>query len=195
MVKQPYTQILDLPYVAEIPLRLKERDVRTVLDLGCGSGWLSVYLSRQGFAVTGLDISEQAVRLAELWSQKENLSIRLEVGDIAEMNFANASFDAIVANSIFEHLTYDLAKAAITRLQAILVPGGYFIGCFDKVGGGPGEYFELADGTHVYTDKARQGMMLRYFSDDELKVLFVGWKIEELQTLETGSRFLIARCG
>ncbi len=192
-VKQPYTQIPDLDYVSDIPATLKKFSVHKVLDLGCGSGWLSVYLAREGFAVTGLDISDHAVKLGGMWAAQESLPIEFAAGDIADMHFHHESFDAVVANSIFEHLTYDLAKVTVARLTELLVPGGCFIGCFDKVGTGPGEYFELEDGTHVYTDKGRLGMMLRCFDDRELLDLFQGWQIDELKLLESGSRFMVAR--
>lgn len=195
MVKQPYTQIPDLAYVSDIPERLKKFQVKTVLDLGCGSGWLSVYLSRQGFAVTGLDIAEHALELGRMWAAQENLAIDFKVGDIADIPLAKGSFDAVVANSIFEHLTKDLAQWTVVRLSELLIPGGCFIGCFDQVGTGPGEFFELDDGTHVYTDKGRQGMMLRCFSDDEIAQLFQQWQIIEMRTLESGSRFLVAQTG
>lgn len=192
MVKTPYTQLPDLPYIAWIPARLEERGARRILDLGCGSGWLSIYLARNHFHVTGVDISENAVRLGRQWAAKENLDITFDQSDIAELPYPSGAFDAVVANSIFEHFTISLARVTLDKVKNMLVPGGVFIGCFDKVGGGPGEYFELDDGTHVYTDKARQGMLLRYFSDDELKELFSGWTILELTTLESGSRFVVA---
>src|SRR5579875_3895069 len=64
MVKTPYTQMPDLPYITAIPEALSRQGVRRVLDLGCGSGWLSIFLARQGFFVTGVDLAEHAVELA-----------------------------------------------------------------------------------------------------------------------------------
>lgn len=192
MVKTPYTQMPDLNYVPWIPARLEERGAKRILDLGCGSGWLSIFLGRNKFHVTGIDISDNAIRLAREWADKESLNITFDVGDIGELPYPKGSFEGVVANSIFEHLTYSLARVTLARLSEMLIPGGIFIGCFDKVGGGPGEYYELDDGTHVYTDKGRQGMLLRYFNDDELRELFSDWTIVEITTLDSGSRFLIA---
>jgi SAM-dependent methyltransferase len=191
-VKTAYTQLPDLAYLTSIPKTLEQRSVRTVLDLGCGTGWLSIYLAKQGFQVTGLDISMHAIKLAREWAAKEDLDIHFDVGDIADMPYPDSSFDAIVANSIFEHFPFDVADITMKRLKHILVPGGTFIGCFDKVGGGPGEYFELADKTHVYTDKHRKGMMLRYYKDAELRQMLNGWKLETLDELESGTRFTVA---
>ncbi|MFN8554569.1 MAG: class I SAM-dependent methyltransferase [Candidatus Obscuribacterales bacterium] len=194
-VKTPYTQMPDLPYLPSIPAWLLERKVERVLDLGCGSGWLSIFLARQGFKVTGIDVAAHALELGQQWAEQENLTIQFDVGDIATMNYAPGSFDAIVANSIFEHFTYDLAEETIAKLKTVLTPRGGFIGCFDKVGTGPGEYFELDDGSHIYTDKARQGMLLRYFPDKELEKLFKDWTITKFEEFGSGSRFVCAHLG
>jgi SAM-dependent methyltransferase len=194
-VKTPYTQMPDLPYLPSIPAWLLERKVERVLDLGCGSGWLSIFLARQGFKVTGIDVAEHALELGRQWADQENLDIKFDAGDIATMDYAPASFDAIVANSIFEHFTYDLAVETVAKLKKILTPRGGFIGCFDKVGTGPGDYFELEDGSHIYTDKARQGMLLRYFPDKELEKLFSDWTITKFEEFGTGSRFVCAHIG
>ena len=192
MVKVPYTQMPDLPYLPEIPATLQTHRAQSVLDLGCGSGWLSIYLARAGFDVTGIDVAAHAIDLARTWANQEQLQIRFDIGDIADISYGKASFDGVVANSIFEHLTLELAKSTVDHLKGLMKPGGIFIGCFDLVGTGPGEYYKLDDGTHVYTDKGRKGMMLRCFSDEELHEFFADWKILDFRTLESGSRFVVA---
>jgi len=163
-----------------------------VLDLGCGSGWLSIYLARAGFQVTGLDVAAHAIDLARMWANQEKCQIRFDISDIADISYGRSSFEGVVANSIFEHLTLELAATTVDQLHSLLIKNGVFIGCFDQVGTGPGEYYKMEDGTHVYTDKGRKGMMLRCFSDDEIKALFSNWTIEKFETLESGSRFVVA---
>lgn len=193
-VKTPYTQMPDLPYLAQIPELLRAHGAQKVLDLGCGSGWLSIFLGREKFDVTGVDISQHAIDLGAVWAAQENLqNVTFQASDIANLPFGKGQFDAVVANSIFEHFTLDLARATMKKLSDVLVADGVFIGIFDKVGGGPGEYYKLSDDTHVYTDKGRRGMMLRYFSEEELKTLLSGWSIETMKTLESESRFVVAR--
>jgi len=192
MCTKPYTKMPDLEYLPWIPERLQAASARRVLDLGCGSGWLSVFLAREGFKVTGIDVAGHALDLGSQWADMESLTIQFDTGDLGELPYPDQSFDAVVANSIIEHLPLSLALVAMNRLKSIIVPGGTFIGCFDKVGTGPGEYYKLEDGTQVYTDKSRKGMMLRYFPDDEVRQLLDGWKIVELKTLDSGSRFVVA---
>ncbi|MBS1993067.1 MAG: class I SAM-dependent methyltransferase [Cyanobacteria bacterium SZAS LIN-3] len=192
MVKVPYTQLPSLSYIPRIPEVLQTKNVKRVLDLGCGSGWLSVYLARQGFEVVGIDVSAQAISLAETWALQEDLKIAFSVGDIADLPYEAGSFDAIVANSIFEHFPLESARAMANRVHEILTDDGIFIGCFDEVGGGPGEYFSLEDGTHVYTDKARKGMLLRRYSAEELASLFGHFKTMTSEPVDAGSTFLVA---
>ncbi len=192
MCTKPYTKMPELEYLPWIPERLHAASASRILDLGCGSGWLSVYLSREGFKVTGIDVADHALDLGRQWAEMENLEIEFDAGDLGDLPYPDNSFDAVVANSIIEHLPLSLALVAMARLKSVLVKGGTFVGCFDKVGTGPGEYFKLEDGTQVYTDKSRKGMMLRYFPDDELKELLNGWIIDEFKTLDSGSRFVVA---
>src|SRR5579884_2448767 len=72
-VKTPYTQMPDLSYIHDIPRTLKAAKAQTVLDLGCGSGWLSIFLAREGFDVTGVDLAAHAIELAQQWAQQESL--------------------------------------------------------------------------------------------------------------------------
>lgn len=192
MVRTPYTQLPSLGYIGRIPLELKKYGAKRVLDLGCGSGWLSVFLARQGFEVLGVDVSEQAVNLAKTWALQEDLNIGFAVSDVAELKFEAGSFDAVVANSIFEHFPLEQARSLTDRVFELLKEGGVFIGCFDKVGGGPGEYYSLPDGTHVYTDKARKGMLLRCYSQDELTGLFQDFKDMTADEVDAGSTFVVA---
>lgn len=192
MCKVPYTQLPSLSYLPRIPEVLRKNNVKKVLDLGCGSGWLSVYLAREGFEVVGIDVSAQAIALAETWALQEDLKIAFSVGDIAKLPYADGTFDAVVANSIFEHFPLASAQSMTVKIHEILTDEGVFIGCFDEVGGGPGEYYSLEDGTHVYTDKARKGMLLRRYSAEELSALFAGFSKTTTEPVDAGSTFLVA---
>lgn len=191
-VRAPYTQMPDLEYLPKILDTFQSVKPGPMLDLGCGSGWLSIFLARNEYDVVGVDLAAHAIELGQMWAEQESLKIDFQAQDISDLNFADKSFAGIIANSIFEHLTYEFAEQTARKLKALLRPDGLFFGCFDMVGTGPGEYYKLDDGTHVYTDKGRKGMLLRCFSDTELQALFADWQIKELNSIEGGSRILIA---
>lgn len=192
MVKAPYKQLPGLSYVERIPQVLSDNKVNKVLDLGCGSGWLSIYLGSKGFDVLGIDCSKQAINLGNIWAQEDNISAHFKVQDLATMEFPPANFEAVVANSIFEHFPKEFATEMAAKVYSMLKPGGVFVGCFDNVGGGPGEYYCLEDGTHVYTDKGRQGMLLRKYSDEELEEMFSSFATYKVDIVDGDSRFVVA---
>lgn len=192
MVKTPYTQMPPLTYIPRIPAAIESKKSEPVLDLGCGSGWLSVYLCRNGFDVHGVDVAEHALELGRMWAEEEKLPIKFKCQDISCLNYPSSFFGSVVANSIFEHLTYSLAEETVHALHKVLQQNGLLVACFDWVGTGAGEFYELEDGTHVYTDKGRRGMMLRSFSDAEIRELFSAFNIHVLEPVSELTRILVA---
>jgi len=192
-VSKPHKELPRLPYIHEITRKFKKYQVKKVLDLGCGSGWLTIFISKYGFDVTGIDIAKPAIELGKIWAKEDNASVNFLVGDILNLPFKDGTFDAIVCNSVLEHFRLDQAEVLLEKVHTILREGGFFFGCFDKVGHGKGEFFEIGDSTHVYTDDLRKGMMLRNFPDEELRNLFRNFDILSFDKNNVGSRLVWAR--
>lgn len=192
-VTKPHKELPKLPYIHELTRKLKKYKVHKVLDLGCGSGWLSIFISKYGFDVTGIDAAKPAVELGKAWASEDNATVNFLVGDLLNLPFKEGSFDAVVCNSVLEHFRFDQAKVLFEKVHNILVEKGFFFGCFDHVGTGKGEYYELVDSTHVYIDEMRKGMMLRNYSDQELKELLANFDILSFDKNNHGSRLVWAR--
>ena len=192
-VSKPHKELPRLPYIHEITRKFKKYQVKKVLDLGCGSGWLTIFISKYGFDVTGIDIAKPAIELGKIWAKEDNASVNFLVGDILNLPFKDGTFDAIVCNSVLEHFRLDQAEVLLEKVHMILKEGGFFFGCFDKVGHGKGEFFEIGDSTHVYTDDLRKGMMLRNFPDEELRNLFRNFDILSFDKNNVGSRLVWAK--
>jgi len=80
-----------------------------VLDIGCGDGFLLQYLKDENNAlVRGIDVSEEAVRLAR------ERNIEATVGDILEIDI-ECVYDYVVLSEVLEHL--DEPEAVITKLN------------------------------------------------------------------------------
>lgn len=109
-------------WLAELAALLPENS--PVLDLGCGCGLPVAQTLCAKFAVTGIDISpvqiERARRLVP--------SAQFIRADMAEVNFAPASFAAVVSFYSVIHLPLDEQPALFARIGGWLRPGGYFLG-------------------------------------------------------------------
>ena len=55
-----------------------------VVDIGCGTGTSSIYLSKHGFEAVGIDISGEAIKKAMLKAWKEDAKCRFIIGDITD---------------------------------------------------------------------------------------------------------------
>ena len=94
-----------------------------VLDLGCGRGeWLSL-LSQEGWAVRGVDSSEQAV------SEAQAKGVDVELGDLVEVLMAcpENSLAGVTAFQVIEHLPFPRITALMQAAFRALVPGGILL--------------------------------------------------------------------
>jgi 2-polyprenyl-6-hydroxyphenyl methylase / 3-demethylubiquinone-9 3-methyltransferase len=103
-------------------LRERVREGARVLDVGCGAGFLSNYLARQGFQVTGLDASKESLAVAA--RHDETGRVVYESGDALALPHADASFDAVCAMDFLEHV--EDPASVIGECARVLRPGGLF---------------------------------------------------------------------
>ncbi|GAC1410393.1 MAG: bifunctional 3-demethylubiquinone 3-O-methyltransferase/2-octaprenyl-6-hydroxy phenol methylase [Burkholderiaceae bacterium] len=111
------------------PLRLGWIEGRTqlagkkVLDIGCGGGILSESMARKGAQVTGIDLSDKALNVAELHGLETGVQVSYEnISAEAMAARAPGSFDIVTCMEMLEHVP---DPAAIVRACAELVrPGG-----------------------------------------------------------------------
>ncbi len=66
------------------------------LDVGMGQGRNSIFLAAQGWDVTGFDIADEAVALAQTEAQKKNLKINTSIESMEDFEFGINQWDLIV---------------------------------------------------------------------------------------------------
>ena len=111
------------------PLRLNYIDKalalkgKTVLDVGCGGGILSESMAERGAKVTGIDLGEKALKVAQLHSLESGVAVDyqfISVEKLAEQQ--PASFDVVTCLEMLEHVP---DPASVVAACAKLVkPGG-----------------------------------------------------------------------
>lgn len=131
---------------------------KKVLDVGCGGGILSEALAKQGAEVTGIDMGQKLIDIAELHSLESGVEVtykKVSVEAFAEQN--PASFDCVTCMEMLEHVP---DPASIIEACAKLVkPGGTVF--FSTLNRNPKSYLSaiigaeylmkiLPKGTHDY---------------------------------------------
>lgn len=96
---------------------------RRVLDIGCGTGYGSFELAHTAAAVTGLDLSPEAVALARSSYAAPNLQYL--AASATCIPFVDASFDLITCFEVIEHI-HDW-QLLLDEARRLLAPGAQFI--------------------------------------------------------------------
>ncbi len=90
-----------------------------VLDVGCGGGILTESMARRGAQVTGIDLSEKALRVAELHLHESGLAVRYEKAAAEDFS---GEFEVVTCMELLEHVPDPASMvAACARLVR---PGG-----------------------------------------------------------------------
>ncbi len=119
-----------------VPARLNHFDPvigswsgKSVLDLGCGGGFMAEALARKGAAVIGVDPSSSAIRVARDHAQSEGLEIDYLVGNGEGIPLGDHSVHCVVCVDVLEHVE-DLGRV-LDEIRRVLKPSGLFF--FDTI--------------------------------------------------------------
>jgi 2-polyprenyl-3-methyl-5-hydroxy-6-metoxy-1,4-benzoquinol methylase len=133
-----------------------------VLDIGCGTGDLAIWLAEHGRAVTGIDYLEQPLALARAKAADRSVAVNFLQIDALAAGEIPERFDAVTDCGLF-HTFDDAGRAAYVRgLARLLEPGSrVFLLCMST------------------SEPGMQGP--RRVSEAELRAAFRdGWEVESL---------------
>ena len=147
----------------------------SVLDVGCGGGILTEAMARRGAKVQGIDLSEKALRVAELHLQESKLDVRYEKAEVEQLA---GEFDVVTCMELLEHVPQPAGMvAACARLVR---PGGRVF--FSTINRNPKSYLFavvgaeyvlglLPKGTHDYQRFIKPSELLRWTRDAGLRTV------------------------
>ncbi len=114
----------------------------SVVDLGCGTGSVSILLAQRGHPVLGIDLSPKMVERAADKARLDGLDIEFMAGDVQTAAVPETPYGAVVSR----HLLWAVPdpKAVVARWSAPLTDNGLFVaieGVWDRAGTPPEEVF------------------------------------------------------
>lgn len=182
---------------------LKEKNV---VDIGCGGGILSESMAKRGANVTGVDLSEKALKVADLHSLETGVRVRYELIAAEELAEREAgTFDIVTCMEMLEHVP---DPAAIVAACAKLAkPGGRIF--FSTINRNPKAYLHavigaeyllrlLPRGTHDYAKFITPAELSQYVRQAGLTVnSFKGMSFNPLTKIyslnqDTSVNYLVA---
>lgn len=111
---------LDMAMVDHFAGHMRATPDRQLIDVGCGAGRMTSYLSRAGLNVSGIDLSPEMVRIA----QRLHPELLFEVGELTDLPVADAAADGILAWYSVIHSPPSALPAIAREFWRTLRPGG-----------------------------------------------------------------------
>jgi 2-polyprenyl-3-methyl-5-hydroxy-6-metoxy-1,4-benzoquinol methylase len=161
---EPDQELVDLIESGEIKPHL-------VLDVGCGAGTDAIYLAAMGCEVTAIDISHEAIKIAQQRAVRERVKIDFIADNFMEFDFHDTTFDFINDRGCFHHVNpRDRHKFAVRINDLLKNNGFYFLRC--------------------WSDKAEETERGPYrLSKDEIRATFSKYfKVGEIKDFRFGSK-------
>ena len=107
----------EVDYVIDL-LKQYNPNIKTILDLGCGTGGHVFLFEKKGLNTEGVDMSEQMIEIAEQKKRNTNSQCQFTVGDIRNVRL-NKKFDAIVL--LFHVMSYQVTNEDLHQTMATIV--------------------------------------------------------------------------
>ncbi len=124
-IGRPQKAIVDLDACGEIKGR--------VLDVGCGTGENSLFLSSKGHEVWGIDLVDVAIERANAKAKERGLKATFKVHSAFKLDLLGKKFDTVIDCGMFHTLDDDERTCFLDNLRSALVMGGvYHMLCFSE---------------------------------------------------------------
>jgi SAM-dependent methyltransferase len=101
------------------------------IDLGCGVGENVIYLAKEGFDASGVDVSWRAINKARRKAEAAGVSPRFLVGDVTNLTGIEGPFDLVLDNGCLHSLLKNSHQAYVRTVLRLTQPGShYLLRCF-----------------------------------------------------------------
>ena len=112
-------------WMKEISKYLPEKKMLKILDVGCGSGFFTIMLAKEGHDVTGIDLTPDMIANAKKLAEEEQAGCSFQVMDAENPAFDDGEFDVVISRN----LTWTLPDAvrAYSEWMRVLKPGGILL--------------------------------------------------------------------
>jgi SAM-dependent methyltransferase len=166
-----------LPRIKKAARLFRIKGVKKILDLGCGTGRHSLYLSKRGFNVYATDVSPTAVKIAGEKAAELGLKdIYFRQHDMRSIPFKDNYFDAVICTWTLHHGKLAQIQRTIDEVHRVLAPGGIFLTDIPSVTtAGAKNGREIEKNTVIGKGGGEDDVPHHYSTKEEIVTLFAGF--------------------
>lgn len=124
----------------------------SLLDIGCGAGLLTNALALDGHQVSGIDLSEQSLKIAR--NRDQTKTVNYQAANAYQLPFPDATFEVVCAMDILEHV--ENPNRLIQEASRVLKPNGLFF--FHTFNRNPLSYLVIIKGVDWCVQNAPKNM-------------------------------------
>jgi SAM-dependent methyltransferase len=156
-----------------IPLR--EAGVRTILELGCGTGNDAARLAHEGYSVTAIDLSVEAIGQARA---RFGSMVRFMVADMTQrVPLPDGGFDAVMSNVAMHMFPDGVTRALFAEVGRLVRTGGLFLFHVNALEDRPlRARWQPARELELDYVAEESGQTMHFFSEAYLRELLGGWQ-------------------
>ncbi len=155
-------------YIDEFVASLSGKDV---LDVGCGAGQITDYLTQKGLNVIGLDFSQELLKIAK----QNSPNSKFILADICDYE-QETKVDGIITKDTLFHLPNEDLIHVLQKFKGLLKPNGNICIIMDTPK-------EIGENIFVEELDSKQQVYYNYLSAEKLKIMLekTGFNVKKIQ--------------
>lgn len=159
----------------QLPRNSAERRKLKILDLGCGTGTNTVFLSAEGFRVYATDISEEGIKITKKRLKDNKLKAVAKIAAMEKQPFPDNFFDAVISYGVLYHNDREGYRRSVAEMRRVLKRGGkafIYTKSTDDYTFGKGR--KIGENTFILDveDTGEKGMMQHFLDKDGVDRVF-----------------------
>lgn len=149
---------------------------KKVLDAGCGGGFYSLWLSRNGAKVLGIDGSEEMIKIAKEKASRKMLDTKFLIGDVTDLQIEDDMFDLVLSTLVLMdvkeldktiselvRVTRNGGDIVISILHPIVTAGGWERESGQKLFRKLDDYFLERELEAVWENEKKERVPIKYY--------------------------------
>lgn len=180
----------DIPWNIETPPEELQSLIRNnvlspckIIELGCGIGNYVAYFAKNGFDAAGVDISENAIYMAEKTAQRMGVNCAFIVADVlGDITEITDEFDFAYDWELLHHIFPEDRDKYVGNVCKLLKSGGHYLSVSfsekSRQFGGVGKYRKTPLGTVLYfsSESELESLLKNHFVIEDLKTIDIRGK-------------------